>query len=219
MRPGASTRRSRASTVFWMNTILKGILLGFAIAAPVGPIGVLCIRRTLSEGRWLGFVSGLGAATADMFYASIAAFGLTALQSFLVSGQTWLRWAGGLFLIYLGARTFLSRPADGGGRTTGSPRGWLGSYLSTVGLTLTNPATILSFTMIFAGFGLSNTKGSYGSATLLVGGVFLGSSAWWLTLSSLVGLLHQKFTAGWMIWVNRISGLIILSFGIAALLL
>ncbi len=133
--------------------LLRGWLIGFAIAAPVGPIGVLCIRRTLADGRMIGFLSGLGAATADTAYGAVAAFGLTALQDVLLRQQLWLRLAGGLFLVYLGLRTFFAspaaRPADASER-----RGRLGAYLSTVGLTLTNPATILAFLVIFAGFRL-----------------------------------------------------------------
>src|SRR5512135_2615737 len=116
--------------------LLKGFLLGFAIAAPVGPIGVLCIRRTLADGRLIGFLSGLGAATADMFYGSIAAFGITALQQLLVRQQGWLRLVGGVFLLYLGLRTFFAAPSAQAAQTQGT-RGRLGAYLSILGLTLT----------------------------------------------------------------------------------
>src|SRR5512142_2590739 len=114
---------------------LKGFAIGFLIAAPVGPIGVLCIRRTLADGRAIGFVSGLGAATADMTYGSIAAFGLTAIQNVLVAQQFWLRLLGGLFLVYLGVRTFITRPAEKAAAGT-MRRGALAAYASTLGLTL-----------------------------------------------------------------------------------
>lgn len=199
--------------------LLKGLILGFSIAAPVGPIGILCIRRTLSDGRLIGFFSGLGAATADMFYGSIAAFGLTAIQTLLIGGQFWLKLVGGLFLLYLGLRTFFSRPAENATKTNNQVKGFAGAYLSTVLLTLTNPATIISFTVIFAGLGFANTNGNYLAPVFLVLGVFLGSSIWWLTLSTIVGLLRKKFTLTWMVWVNRLAGSIIFGFGVVALLL
>jgi len=192
--------------------LLQGLIIGFSIAAPVGPIGILCIRRTLAQGRLIGFLSGLGAATADMFYGAIAAFGLTAVQDLLVGQQTWLRPAGGLFLIYLGIRTMLSRPAKNAAQVR--PGGRLGVYLSTLGLTLTNPATIFSFTFIFAGLQLGAGAGPIG-AGLLVAGVFAGSAAWWLTLSSVVGLFRERFTPRHMLWVNQLAGLGIALFGAA----
>src|SRR5262245_23551445 len=167
--------------------LLRGLLIGFSIAAPVGPIGVLCIRRTLADGRLAGLVSGLGAATADAFYGCVAAFGLTAVSGFLISQQTWLRLFGGLFLCYLGIRTLLAAPAEKPAIATGrrpSPgRGLLAAYTSTFALTVANPATILSFAAIFAGMGAGITSRSYASAALLVSGVFLGSALWWLLLS------------------------------------
>jgi threonine/homoserine/homoserine lactone efflux protein len=195
--------------------LLKGMLIGFSIAAPVGPIGVLCIRRTLAEGRLVGLATGLGAATADAFYGFVAAFGLTFISTFLVSQQFWLRAIGGAFLLYLGIRTFLSRPATDS--TAGSGRGLPGAYATTLLLTLTNPLTILSFAVVFAGLGLGSTSGDYLTAALLVAGVFLGSACWWLILSGGVSLLRARFTYTGLWWVNRISGILILMFGIVAL--
>jgi threonine/homoserine/homoserine lactone efflux protein len=196
--------------------LLRGLIIGFSIAAPVGPIGVLCIRRTLAEGRASGFVSGLGAATADAVYGCIAGFGLTFISSILISQQVWLRLVGGLFLCYLGLRTFLARPAEEAASAKG--RGLIGAYASTFFLTLTNPMTILSFAAVFAGLGVGSASGGYGSASLLVLGVFLGSALWWLTLSGGVGLFRTKFRPDWLRWVNRISGVIITGFGLIALL-
>lgn len=200
-----------------MMIFLRGFLLGFAIAAPVGPIGVLCIRRTLSNGRRIGFLSGLGAATADMFYGAVAAFGLTAVQDILAGQQFWLHLLGGLFLLYLGVRTFFTRPAE---KTTAaeSQRGLFSSYLSTLGLTLTNPATIISFTVIFAGILPSSPVVRGLPSVTLVLGVFFGSAAWWLTLSEIVGWFRGRFTPAWMVWVNRLAGIVIFAFGIAALI-
>jgi threonine/homoserine/homoserine lactone efflux protein len=195
--------------------ILKGIVLGFSIAAPVGPIGILCIRRTISEGRLSGFVSGLGAATADGLYGCVAAFGLTFISSFLVSQQFWLRLVGGLFLGYLGMRTLLARPTVQAAAT--NSKGILSAYLSTFFLTITNPMTILSFAAVFAGLGLAAVNSSYGIAGNLVLGVVLGSALWWLCLSGIVSIFRQKFNTTGLIWVNRISGMIILGFGGLAL--
>jgi threonine/homoserine/homoserine lactone efflux protein len=194
---------------------LRGLVIGFSIAAPVGPIGVLCIRRTLADGQISGLASGLGAATADAFYGCVAGFGLTFISSFLVGQKMWLSLFGELFLLYLGIKTLLSKPAEK--EATIRQNGLFGSYLSTFLLTLTNPMTILSFAAIFAALGLGNTSGSYASALILVLGVFLGSATWWLFLSGGVGLFRDKFNTQGLLWVNRVSGLIITAFGAVAL--
>jgi threonine/homoserine/homoserine lactone efflux protein len=196
--------------------LLKGLAIGFSIAAPVGPIGVLCIRRTLAEGWRSGLVSGLGAATADALYGCIAGFGLGFISSFLVNQQAWLRLIGGLFLCFLGVRTWLARPAEQA--APAREISLLGSYGSTLLLTLTNPMTIISFAAIFAGLGLAGSTGNYGSAGILVLGVFIGSAAWWFILSAGVGLFRARFESTRLRWVNRISGLIIFGFGLFALL-
>jgi threonine/homoserine/homoserine lactone efflux protein len=193
----------------------RGLIMGFSIAAPVGPIGVLCIRRTLAEGRAAGFASGLGAATADAVYGSIAGLGLTLVASLLVSQGFWLRLGGGLFLCYLGIRAFMARPAERAAKAGG--RGLLGAYASTLVLTLTNPMTILSFAAVFAGLGLANAPGEYLSAVMLVSGVFLGSALWWLLLSGGVSLLRDRFGTCVMMWVNRVSGVVVIVFGLLAL--
>jgi threonine/homoserine/homoserine lactone efflux protein len=200
------------------SVFLKGVVMGLSIAAPVGPIGVLCIRRTLAEGRLSGLVTGLGAATADAIYGCIAGFGITAISSLLISHQTWLRLIGGLFLCYLGIRTLLSKPAQQAAEVTGN--GLLGSYSSTLLLTLTNPMTIISFAAIFSGLGIVSAGQNYLSAGILVLGVFGGSAAWWLLLSSLVSLFRARFAdPGALRWINILSGLIILLVGASQLLL
>lgn len=195
--------------------LLKGLLIGFSIAAPVGPIGALCIRRTLANGRAAGLVSGLGAATADAMYGCIAGFGLTFISSLLMSQQLWLKLIGGAFLCYLGIRTLLARPAAQAANASGV--GLFGAYASTFFLTLTNPTTILSFLAVFAGLGLASAAGNYGAAALLVLGVFIGSALWWLLLSGGVALLRARITPAALVWVNCVSGLIILAFGVGAL--
>jgi len=195
--------------------LVRGIVIGFSIAAPVGPIGVLCIRRTLADGRVTGLVSGLGAATADAVYGTVAGFGLTAVSAALIGVQPWLRVVGGLFLCYLGATTFVAQPADLG--TPARGMGMAGAYASTFLLTLTNPMTILSFGAVFAGLGLAGPAAGYMSAVLLVAGVFTGSALWWLTLSGVVGTMRHRFSVQRLRAVNRLSGVIIAGFGVLAL--
>lgn len=189
-----------------------GIIIGFAIAAPVGPIGVLCIRRTLTAGRAAGLVSGLGAATADACYGCIAGFGLTLVSNLLLSRQTGLQLLGGLFLLYLGLKTFFSLPTE---HTAGvGGRGLLGAYTSTFLLTITNPMTIFAFMAIFAGLGLAQTGGTYRTAALVVAGVFSGSALWWLLLSGGVSIFHARITPTQLLWINRIAGVVIIGFGL-----
>jgi len=196
--------------------LLRGLVIGFSIAAPVGPIGVLCVRRTLAEGRLPGLASGLGAATADAIYGCVAGFGLTSISSILITQQSWLRLVGGLFLLYLGLKTFLAKPTEKAAST--KRHGLVGAYASTFLLTLTNPMTILSFAAIFAGLGVASAGGSYLDAAVLVLGVFVGSALWWLILSGVVGAFRAKFNPRWLRWANRISGVIIIGFGLLALL-
>ncbi len=195
---------------------LKGLIIGFSIAAPVGPIGVLCIRRTLAEGRIPGFISGLGAATADALYGGIAGFGLTFISNFLIHQQMGFRLVGGAFLLYLGIKTFLARPAEGPSTTEG--KSLTSAYASTFFLTLTNPMTILAFAAIFAGLGVASESKGYASAGILVMGVFLGSTLWWVILSSGVSLFRKGFDLKALSWVNRVSGILIMGFGFASLL-
>ena len=194
---------------------LKGFVIGISIAAPVGPIGVLCIRRTLSEGRTSGLVTGLGAATADAFYGSIAGFGLTFVSNFLIHQQSWLRLIGGLFLCYLGLKTFWTRPPHPVALT--DRKGFVSIFTSTFFLTLTNPMTILSFAAIFAGLGVGSTHGNYVSAAVMVFGVFTGSLLWWYILSRGVSFLGEKFNLARIHYIHWISGVILLAFGVIAL--
>ncbi len=196
-----------------MMIFLRAFLIGISIAAPVGPIGVLCIRRTLSNGKLAGFLSGMGAATADMVYGAIAAFGLTVITNLLVENAFWLKLVGGLFLLYLGIKTFWEKPAEKAAQV--QQGGYFSMYLSTFFLTITNPITILSFAAIFAGTMIGQ---NIDSPLVMVAGVFAGSASWWLALSFSVGLMRDKLNQTHMTWINRISGTIIILFGIFALI-
>jgi threonine/homoserine/homoserine lactone efflux protein len=193
---------------------LKGFVIGFSIAAPVGPIGILCIQRTLTGGNFQGLITGLGAATADALYGFIAAFGLTFISNFLVDQSNWFRIIGGLFLCYLGLRAFLRKPQEQTVSVANSTN--LSAYGTTFFLTLTNPMTILFFAGIFAGLGMVSESIHYASAGLMVIGVFIGSGAWWLILSGTTGILRNKISEGKLAMVNKFSGLIILAFGVLA---
>ncbi len=186
---------------------VKGLIIGFSIAAPVGPIGLLCMQRTLNEGQISGFISGLGAATADAVYGCVAGFGLTAVSTVLINEQLWFRLVGGVFLCFLGARTFFSVRAE---KVSAKGKGLLKSYGSTFVLTITNPMTIISFAAIFAGLGVG---GEYTSAVLLVLGVFAGSSFWWFILSTGTSVARSRVDSHTLRWVNRISGLVLVGVG------
>jgi threonine/homoserine/homoserine lactone efflux protein len=191
----------------------RGLVLGFTIAAAVGPISLLTIRRTLAHGRIYGLASGLGVALADATYGAIAAFGLTAISTLLVSGRVVLGLLGGAFLVLLGWRTMTSRPSEAASVADRPDLG--GAFLSIFGLTMTNPMTILSFAALFAGFGVVGEGGA--EAALIVAGVFCGSAVWWLVLTSLVSALRSRVTLRWLTWVNRVSGAVVVGFGVAAI--
>jgi threonine/homoserine/homoserine lactone efflux protein len=193
----------------------RGVGVGFAIAAPVGAIGLLNIQRTLTLGLMAGLVTGLGAATADAIYGLIAGLGLTAVSTFLADQRLWLGVSGGLFLCYLGVRSFITPPAEKAADVQ-MPFGLWGAFLSTLFLTLTNPMTIFSFMAVFLGLGVATSNSSSGSAlgvVTLVIGVFLGSTAWSFFLSSVTSLMRSRINRPIMVWVNRVAGVILVGFG------
>ena len=192
---------------------LKGIAIGFAMAVPVGPIGILCIRKTLTEGKLRGMVIGLGAATADLFYASVAAFGLTFISDTLISQRFWIRLVGGALLLFLGIRIFRAVPKDP--KISIENGGILRSYLTTVFLTLTNPLTIFAFLAVFAALGLDSEL-KYFSAAVLVAGVLVGSCLWFFILSSGTILFRNKLDLDGLKWVNKIAGILIIISGLIA---
>lgn len=195
--------------------LLKGFVLGFSIAAPVGPIGLLCINKTMNNGKLSGFLSGLGAASADMLYGCIAAFGLNSISNLLIDKSYIIKLIGGLFMCYLGLKIFFSSP-NSKTLELGSKK-LLGDYSSTFFLTITNPMTILSFIAVFAGLGLANAHSTIGDSVLLVAGVFFGSALWWFLLCYCVEFINKKSNGNFMPIINKISGLVILGFGIVAL--
>jgi len=202
-----------------LTLFLKALIIGFAIAAPVGPIGILCIQRSLNNGFKIGLMTGMGAALADGVYGLIAGFGLTTISSLLVAQQSWIRIIGGVFLIYLGIKIFFTPPAKHASKKNSDKSPWH-ACATTFFLTLTNPMTILSFLAIFAGLGLGNTSVDYTHAVILVLGITVGSTFWWLLLSSGVALIFHRFTSPKLMRaINLVSGLIMLMFGLFALMM
>jgi threonine/homoserine/homoserine lactone efflux protein len=192
-----------------VHDVLKGAFLGFLLAAPVGPIGLLCITRTLRSGWLAGFVSGMGAATADTFYACVAAFGIKTIISAFSAVSQPLHLVGAAFLCYLGYVNLTSRKAPPANATPG-----LAAYASTVALTLVNPATIFSFMAIFAAAMGPGSSGGTPGALLLTGGVFVGSTLWWLLLASLAGAARTVLAAPAIALISRISGGVLIGFAV-----
>jgi threonine/homoserine/homoserine lactone efflux protein len=188
--------------------LLKGIVVGIIIAVPVGPVGVLCVRRTIFQGKLAGFVSGLGAATADAIFGFIAAFGLTFVSELLIGYQQWLRIAGGCYLLFVGGSALFAQPEakSSSERDAETP---LRDFASTFALTLTNPITIVAFLGIFSALGLRGEEATFGRAAILVLGVWIGSLLWWLTLSFGLGLIFRSFEPRHLVWINRASGTIL----------
>jgi threonine/homoserine/homoserine lactone efflux protein len=189
---------------------LKGLAFGFLLAATVGPMWVLCFRRTIALGPLAGFVSGMGIAVADSLYSAVAAFGLTAISGFLLQHGFWLGLAGGIFLLYLGVKTLMANPVLA--ETSQAESTYFRAFLSTLGLTLANPPTILAFVAIFAGLGL--VASDYPTAALVVLGVFLGSASWWILLAVGAGWLRARIGPGLFRALNIVSGLSILGFAV-----
>ena len=196
--------------------LLRGFALGFAIAASPGPIFFLCLRRTLVQGRLTGLFSGFGVATVDAAYAAIATFGVAALTAAFVAERRPLAVVGGAVLVFLGLRTLVERPGGAEpARTTGRGLAW--AYLSTVGLTITNPTTIVSFAALAATLGLG-TSGSFLAPALVVVGVLLGSATWWCVLVAATGLLRQRLTPRITRGISVFSGMAIALLGILAVI-
>lgn len=195
---------------------LRGLVIGFTIASAVGPISLLTIRRTIAHGPLYGLVSGLGVATADATYAGIAAFGLTALTGLLLSGRVVLGLVGGVVIAVLGLRTIFSRP--GAAAVAADRPGLPWAFGSIFALTMTNPRTILSFAAVFAGIGLA-AGSSFIDAAVLTLAVWAGSALWWVVLTSIVGWLRGRVSTRALLWVNRISGTVLLAFGLVAVVM
>jgi putative LysE/RhtB family amino acid efflux pump len=193
--------------------LLRGTLLGLAVAAPVGPIGVLCIQRSMAAGFWAGFSGGIGTAVADAVYAGLAATGFAALASVTdgTAGQV-LRWLGAAFIAWLGWRTMVAPAVQQAADAARTGRPWR-LFAVTFALTMSNPTTILSFVALFAGLGLA-ADATPAMAAAAVAGVFIGSLLWWAILSGGVSILRQRITERWKTWINRAAGAVLIAFAI-----
>ncbi|MEO1783928.1 LysE family transporter [Thermodesulfobium sp. 4217-1] len=199
-----------------LSFLTKGFFIGISVAAPIGPISILCIKRTLSNGLSNGLISGLGAATADSAYSFLAIIGISKISKWLLDSQYIIHLVGGIFLIYLGYTIFKSIPVKDSKKE--SRIGFISSYLSTLFLTVINPMTILSFGAIFAGVGLFNNNIEFSYSIFPTIGVFLGSTFWWIILCSTTNLMREKLSQNNLVLVNKLSALVILGFGIISLI-
>ena len=190
---------------------LKGLVVGFMIAAPVGPVNVLCARRTIVNGRLVGIVSGLGAALADTFFGAVAAFGLVFIHTLLLTERFWLGLGGTVILVVIGVRTLMADVPRPNPKQEDAAN-LLGDFTSTFILTLFNPVTILSFLACFSAFGIDSDDKADLDDWLLLLGVFTGATAWWLLLTTAVGMFRSKFDQETLRWANRIAGVVILAF-------
>jgi threonine/homoserine/homoserine lactone efflux protein len=201
--------------VEYLTVLVRGILLGIVIAAPVGPIGLLCIRRTLEGGVVMGFATGLGAALADGLFGAIAAFGVQAMTDWLAGHQTTFRLVGGVVMLIIAFKSFTAEPHPR--EIKRDIRTALGGFAVGLGLTLTNPVTIFAFVAIFAGFGLGGELSGDREAMTLVLGVFLGSALWFLTLSSGVAMVRHMISDNVFRLINRGAAVLLAVFGVYAL--
>lgn len=195
--------------------VLKGISIGFSIAAPIGPVGVLCIRRTLQKGKTSGFISGLGASSASLLYGVTLLFGFSLFSELMSKCQFWLRLAGGLFLIYLGCRILFTKFSIKPKEKTSY--NLLNDYFTTFIINLTNPITLISYFAIFSSYGFEEGEGVTAFTSFLLLGIFLGSAIWWAILSNGISYFKSKLNQEALRWINRIAGSIVIGFGVLSL--
>ena len=198
-----------------LEVLLRGLIAGFVIAAPVGPVNVVCMHRALLKGWRAGVISGVGSAAADTLYGAVAGFSISLVIDFLIRELFWIRFWGGILLVVIGALYFFKQPEafDAPGNSSAGS-----NFRTTFLLTLTNPTTVLSFIAVLAALGLGHHRGGW-LTILLIAGVFCGSMLWWIILSSVVSRLRGHAGGRALRWMNRIGGLAIGGFGIASFLL
>lgn len=201
----------------WIELYLKGLFLGIAASIPLGPVGVLCIQRTISKNLQSGIVSGIGAALADLIFASLAFFSLAIVKSFIDDHRFILQVIGGACIALVGVNIFFSNPAVQIRRNRAGKSSYWKDLISIFGITLANPAFIFVYVTLFATFGLSNDMGRLNSLAMLTG-ILSGCIGWWIILTSAINLLRKKFRPRHLLWINRISGAVIGGLGVAAIL-
>lgn len=195
---------------------LRGPAIGFAIAAPIGPVGILCIRRALAHGRAAGIAAALGAAFADCFFGAVVGLGIGSIHEWVQQYQTPLRLIGGVFLLVLGAK--LCKDAGQLVETNGeAPGNWLKDAVTSFAITITNPGTILGVIGVFAALGPVERTGDMMSSALLVGGIFLGSLLWWTILSSIAAAVRGRVSSRGLCRFGWVSGAALVVFGVVVL--
>ncbi len=198
--------------------LIKGLIVGFLASIPLGPVGVLCIQRTINKGRYSGLISGMGAATVDMFFALVAALGLTYIINFIEEKQFFIQLIGGGILILLGAKIFNTNPIKQIRKHRRKKNKLIEDYLSVLFLTLSNPLAVFLFIAAFAGIGMVTSNDSSLKSSLIVLGVFLGATLWWSTLTFLIDFFRKHFRLKQLWWINKIAGILIIVFGVVAML-
>lgn len=194
--------------------IIKGLIIGISVSAPVGPVGILCMQKTINKGFRSGFVAGAGAASADIIYAVIAGFSLTFISDFLIDNQFVIRLIGGIFLAILGLKIFTTNPVKQIRKHQAEGKKYFTDFFTSFAVTISNPITILAFGTIFAGFKMINTQSSIVQVTTLVTTVFLGALFWWASLVGLVSIFKKRIRLRNLWWINKITGLLIIIFAI-----
>jgi threonine/homoserine/homoserine lactone efflux protein len=201
-----------------LSLLLKGIMIGLLASIPLGPIGVICIQRTINKGKTSGFISGLGAAVADTIFAAIAGFSLTYIITFIQEQRLIIEVVGGVIVILLGLKTFYTNPASQLRRHKRQKNKLMEDFVSILLLTITNPFAIFFFVALFATLGIVSDNQTMAMSLIALAGVLLGGSIWWYTLSSLVNMFRNRFRLKQLWWINKIAGAVIVILGILALI-
>jgi threonine/homoserine/homoserine lactone efflux protein len=196
---------------------IQGIVIGLTLAVPVGPIALICIQRTLTDGRFHGIFSGIGVATADSFYAAVTVLGLTMISGVIIAHQFLFRFLAGIVLIFVGIRVFMSLPSCVCAKTVHET--YFKDYLSMVGIAIANPLTLVFFLIVLPGFGIVINSTTFLSAAEFIAGVFFGSTAWWILLCGAIGSMRSSFSVKTLGLINRVSGVIISVCGAGMLVL
>jgi threonine/homoserine/homoserine lactone efflux protein len=194
--------------------VLKGIIVGISVSAPLGPLGILCIQRTINKGFFAGFVSGLGAAVADILYASVAGFGISIIADFLKEHELFIRALGGIIVLVVGFLIFNSNPVKQIRHQKTQKRTYVSDFFSSIVITITNPLTIVFFGAVFAGFGLDEST-TLNPILLTLAGIFSGALLWWMSLTIVVNIFRHKIRLRNLYWINKITGIIVAVFGVA----
>jgi threonine/homoserine/homoserine lactone efflux protein len=195
--------------------LLKGIIVGLLASIPLGPIGVLCVQRTINKGRLSGFFSGMGAACADTVFATVAGFSLSFIMDFVEEWKTEFQIGGGILILLLGLKIFMTNPISQMRKTRRQKNRLFEDFVSVFLLTVSNPMAIFLFVALFAYVNVVADGGNFMSAGAVLGGVFFGASVWWFTLTSFVNMYRKRFRIRQLWWINKIAGGVVMLIGIA----